>query len=392
LSRLEQILARAAAATLFLAAPASAATYVSQVVASGLDNPRGLAFGQDGGLYIAEAGTLSASGPEAVIRNVTYRYGPTGSITQLLNGAQTRIVTGLPSISTLTGGDQTGPNDIVFGADGTGYVLVGLGANPALRGGAFAPGGLGLGSLHRFATDGSTSVFADLSQVEAALNPAGGELDSNPFHVVADGDGFLVTDAGSNTLLGVTAAGSVSLRATFPPRSIGAPPPPQSDSVPTGVAVGPDGSIYVAELTGFPFTDGAAQIYRIAPDGTRTIAYTGFTNLADIAFGADGTLYALEVDTNGLATPGGTGALIRVNADGTQDTLFSDGLVTPTGLAIGRDGAFYVTNFSAAPGIGQVLRISAAIPEPGTWMLMIGGFALVGATVRRRATVRLPAA
>jgi sugar lactone lactonase YvrE len=358
-------------------APAAAATFVGTVVASGLDNPRGLAFGPNGALYIAEGGTLSPSGPEAVIRGVSYRFGPTGSITRVANGVQSRIVTGLPSISQLNGMDQTGPNDIVFGANGIGYVLVGLGADPALRSGAFAPGGIGLGSLWSFTDAGATSIFADLSALEAS-NPAGGPIDSNPFRIVADGQGFVATDAGGNSLLSIGANGAVSLRATFDSR-----PTAANDSVPTGVAIGPNGDTFVAELTGAPFPPGSARIFRVTPGGQASVAYSGFTNLIDIAFGADGTLYALELDTNGLAQPGGTGALIRIGADGNRETLFTQGLVAPTGLAIGSDNAFYVTNFSVVPGQGQVLRI-AAVPEPATWAMMIMGFGAIGAGVRRQ--------
>jgi hypothetical protein len=74
--------------------------------------------------------------------------------------------------------------------------------------------------------------------------------------------------------------------------------------------------------------------------------------------------------------------------DGSRETIFSQGLITPTGLTIGSDGAFYVANFSAAEGIGQVLRI-AAVPEPASWAMMIAGFGLVGSALRRRTPARV---
>ena len=372
-----------AAAALIASAPASATDLFGTVIASGLNNPRGLAFGPDGALYIAETGIVQTSGPSITVRGSTFYYSETGSITRVFDGTQTRIVTGLPSLGSPTSPETTGPADIAFGADGTGYVVLGLGTDPAVRTGAFGadPDAAKLGSVFTFQNNGSTAVVADVSAYEGANNPAGGALDSNPYHLAFSASGLLVTDAGSNTLVKVAPDGTVSLLAVFPSRFIGAPVP-MSDSVETGIAIGPDGNYYVAELTGFPFVDGAARIYRVTPAGVVTIAFTGFTNLTDIAFGADGTLYALEADSNGLATPGGSGQLIRVGLDGSQTTLFS-GLVTPTGLTIGSNGDFFVTNFSAAQGIGQVLRISAA-PEPSTWAAMLLGFGFVGAALRRR--------
>ena len=53
-----------------------------------------------------------------------------------------------------------------------------------------------------------------------------------------------------------------------------------------------------------------------------------------------------------------TRRLARINAgSGTVDTVASQGLVMPGGMVIGPDGAIYVSNFSVAAGIGEVVRI-----------------------------------
>lgn len=65
----------------------------------------------------------------------------------------------------------------------------------------------------------------------------------------------------------------------------------------------------------------------------------------------------LEITTNGLLSNDLTGALIRVYPDGSRETVASTGLVAPGGVAVGPDGALYVTNFSIFPGAGQVVRI-----------------------------------
>ena len=353
---------------------ALAADYTSSVLASGLNNPRGLAFGPDGGLYITEAGIAAGSGPSTIIRGAAHTYTETGSLTRHLGGTQTRVLTGLPSIYTAGSLEVVGPNGIAFAPSGAPVMTIGAGVDPTVRATDLAPVGT---NLSRLLTFGSS---VDLGAYEALNNPAGGPLDTNPWHVAVVAGGYLVTDAGGNSLLRVASDGTISTVASFASRVLGGPAP--TEPVPTGIAVGPDGAYYVSELTGFPFVPGAARIYRIAPGGTPTIFASGFTMLSDIAFGADGSLYALEYDSNGLLAPGSGGALWRVASDGSRSLVFNDGLVSPTGLAIGEDG-FYVSNFGSSSGQGQVLLI-AAIPEPETYALMLLGLGALGVMRRRR--------
>jgi hypothetical protein len=133
-------------------------------------------------------------------------------------------------------------------------------------------------------------------------------------------------------------------------------------AVPTSVAVGRD-AYYVTQLTGFPFPEGAASIFRVDKrTGEVSRFASGFTNLMDLAWGRDGTLYALEIDHDGLFPPTGPltdGAIFAVSPDGTsrQLDLPAGTLTAPGGIAVGHH-ALYVTNNSVSPGGGQVLRIS----------------------------------
>ena len=100
-------------------APAAQASV--SVVMTNLDNPRGLAWGPEGALYVAEAGTPTINGPCAPVPRGQNCYSGTGAITRLWKGTQERVATGLPShvLVTPTGlGDVTGPHDIAFQGKG----------------------------------------------------------------------------------------------------------------------------------------------------------------------------------------------------------------------------------------------------------------------------------
>jgi hypothetical protein len=363
-------------ALLLLSGVSAAHSSSLEVVASGLDNPRGLDIGHWGQIYVAEAGR-GGDGPcvgsdeeEGVVC-----AGASGAVTKIWHGKQRRVVTGLPSLATPgseatpespaveAGSDAIGPSDISLGFFNA-YLTVGLAQNPAVRA-DLGPLGPSFGQLYRISPFGRVRAVADISAYEAAANPDEGEEDSNPNSVLAKPARRYVVDAGGNDLLRVGPTGRIRTLAVFPERIVPAPPgipdlPPEipMQAVPTNVVQGPDGALYVSQLTGFPFPVGAANIYRVERRGGEPEVYaSGFTNVTDLAFGPDGSLYVVEIATNGLLSGDPTGALKRVAPDGTVETIASDGLVNPYGVAVSRKGGIYVSNHGTEAGTGEVVRV-----------------------------------
>jgi glucose/arabinose dehydrogenase len=318
------------------------------VVMSHLDSPRGLAWGPEGALYVAEAGTPAINGPCTPVPRGQSCYSGTGAISRLWKGVQERVASGLPSVFQVGPSDITGPHDISFQGKGNAYVTIGWGAPPAARAGL---GELGkwFGTLIRLTPNGAWSVVADIAGFEQANNPAGGPLDSNPYGVLAESGREFLTDAGGNSLLQVTANGEVSAVTTFPPTASGA------DAVPTEVVRGPDGALYVSTLTGVPFIAGAASIWRVVPGAAPQVYAGGFKTITDFDWGPDGSLYVLQYASSPTFF-GQPGLLIRVAPDG-QRTVLNSALTNPTGVLVGPDGAIYVSNKGNVAGVGEVLRI-----------------------------------
>jgi len=318
------------------------------VVMSGLDNPRGLAFGPEGALYVVEAGR-GGSGPCLFLRGLSRCYGPTGAVSRYWRGTQERVVTGLPSYAG-SDNEATGPHDISFQGRGGAFITIGLGGDPRVVRPGFGPGGELFGTLVQAPPSGRWRMVADVSAHEVSANPDGNVVDTNPYGVLAEPSRHLVTDAGGNSLLEVAANGSISLLAVFPAR-----PGRATDAVPTAVVVGPDGAYYVSELTGVPFADGAANVYRVVPGQAATVYRSGFKTIIDLAFGRDGSLYVLQHAT-GATFFGGPGQLIRVAPNGDRSVIVN-GLSRPSSFVIDDDGTIFISNRGTSIGSGAVLRI-----------------------------------
>ncbi len=382
-------------------APTPGPTY--QVVAKGLNNPRHLTFDRHGALLVAEAGTGGAGPCIISSEGGQVCYGPTGSITAITRRRHTwrqhRVVRGLPSLAgqvddpgnaLVKGGSATGPSDLSTAWGRRVVVSMGLGADPAVRGRGKAtrsatskqpatlPRGFGTlltGDLGGRCWTGRHDrhwrghhrgwnrwrVLADIAGHEARTNPVDGP-DSNPSSVYRLGSRYLVADAGGNTVVLADRRGHVRTVATFPDTMVQVPGKPAGtlmpmQAVPTAAVPGPHHALYVSQLTGFPFPPGGASIFRVRPGHAPTPYATGLTNVTDLAFAPDGSLYAVEIASAGLASGGPPiGALVRIPRGGGTPQVVAGGLFAPYGVALHGHDAF-VTTGSVLPGGGQVVRI-----------------------------------
>lgn len=369
------------------AAWAGAATAAHQgvgvkVVASGLNSPKKLTFYR-GRLYVVESGV---GGPERAVNCVTgpavggpgvtqYCEGESGSVAVLTPRGPRRLAH-LPSVIAEDSGEVSGPAAIAFGPNGPAVVFQDILVNARGRNHLTGRARRVFGTL----TEASGRV-APLARFAAAHPqsketlgglPGSTTYDSDPYAVTAYRGGFVVADAAANSLVWVPATGHLRLLARFPTLAetvpAGALGPVavtiQAQAVPTALAVGPDGALYVGELRGVPSAPGTAFVYRVVPGHRPTVWARGLTAITAIAFDGHGRLLATELSVGGLlAPPTVPGALVRISRDGrTVTTLAVPGLFSPTGVAVGPGGVVYVTNRGTSSGSsatpGQVLRIT----------------------------------
>lgn len=363
------------AATLGLVTPSAAGAQTGgfTVVASHLNNPRGLSPAPGGGLYLAEAGSggkVCVSGGEQGQTCI----GKTGSFDLVTRHGVQRLVTGLLSGSGPGGVAAEGPVSVSAGAYGTIYGLFGLNTHEVPPAGAI-PSGLRAAALAELGRLVQVTPYRSLSDVgdqdwtwtstRVKLAPKDFP-DANPNAVLYSHGHVYVVDAGANILVDVQRNGAAKVLAFF-----GVPKGSQSDSVPTCVARGPDGALYVGELLGGFYSPGHARIWRVVPGHAPKVWATGLSAVQGCGFGRDGAFYATEFQVGGLNEGSGAnpaGDVVRIDRWGHRTHLGVGKLLFPSGFAAGSDGAIYVSNCSIAPASGMGPKLCPA----GGQMVRIG--------------------
>jgi hypothetical protein len=312
------------------------------VVVGGLHSPRGLTFAPGGRLYVAEAGGVA---------------GHASAIDEVVNWATDHatlrtVVRGLPSTEGNVGADG-------ISAQGNGDIFAIIAESEQAE-------GPGFGHLIKVNTAGQVRDVADVGDVDYAFTGNHPELDpdhqfpdANPYGVLALPGHIYVADAGANTLDEVSPSGRVTILAYFAN-------PPISDAVPTTVAQGPDGALYIGTLAlaESQANGPSAKIYRIEIGelsgatvpviGAEHEWATGFSPIQNMAFGPDGSLYVSEDFVQGIL-----GDIVKIpfNDPATRISLTGATLPFPGGVAVASDGTVYAVGWAVSP-LGFVARLA----------------------------------
>jgi hypothetical protein len=337
-----------------LPTPVGAAPTMTTVT-SGLDSPRGIAF-FNGKLVVGEAGHggTDCFSPPGAPPGVQLCVGATSQISKVnSNGTHTPLVSGLFSVVT--------PEGEALGISGLsvseGRLLAQIGLTPRELPPTNVLGQQQAGRLISVRPNGTWKSVAPVGTFDfdytlqfTPPDPNGPviqgtqEHDSNPYGVLASGDGAYVADAGSNTLDWINEDGKIKILIHDPLRAD--PPTFPSDSVPTCVVRGEHG-LLVGELSGGLLKVNGTTFTRVVLKDSAGNSL--LTHVTGCTSDHRGNVYFVNMFGAGpVFTPPPAskffiGNVVQYNTETGKASMLVDGLRLPNMDVVGPDGNLYVT-------------------------------------------------
>jgi len=359
------------------------------VVASGFSSPRNLAVAPDGTIYVSEGGTggteKTPSAPDRPDAAGTRGY--TGQVSKVTPGGTKSVVA--KGLASYGGGEVIGPSGIVYA---NGFIWLAIGGMAVEA--KLTPLTHENTVVKIDPATGAVTKVADIGAYEIANNPDGYGINANLYGMTLGADGNLyVADAGGNAVYQVNpATGALRVAAVIPGVAVvgsdfppGAFPPnvpfsnpgrggkAEVDPVPTDIAPGADGSLYVTLLPG-ALLPKKSKVVQITAAGVISDIAGGLTTLVGAAAGPDGSLYVASL-TAGFAADGrpAPGSVMRILPGGRAEVV-AEGLPAPNGIDFDQAGNLYIATYTINPGPqpqGQVVRFdgvaavtAAPVPAP----------------------------